>query len=119
MNNKLKAALASYARSVLAAALALYLSGVTDPVKLLSALAAGLIPVALRYINPKDAAFGRVAKTAEDQIVANISKGEAIIPKEYIEANKAAIEKLVKAYNEQAKKPLPKKASARKTTPKK
>lgn len=60
MNAKTKALLASYGRSVLGAALALYLSGVTDPVDLLNALVAALVPVAIRYINPNDAAFGRV-----------------------------------------------------------
>lgn len=112
MNAKLKAALASYARSVLSAAVALYLSGVTDPVKLLTALAAGLLPVAIRYINPKDPAFGRVAEVA----VANLVKGEAAIPKEYVQKNKEAIDKVVKAVSEN--KPAPKKAPA-KNTPKK
>ena len=115
MNAKLKAALASYARSVLSAAVALYLAGVTDPVQLLSALAAGLLPVAIRYVNPKDAAFGRVA---EEAIVATLPKGEAVIPKEYLDANKDAIANLVKAYNE-ANKPVAKKAAPKKATPKK
>jgi hypothetical protein len=100
MNAKVKALLASYARSVLSAAVALYLAGVTDPVQLLSALVAGLLPVAIRYINPKDPAFGRVA---EQIVVANLSKGEAVIPKQYLEKNKEAIDKLVKAVAEEAK----------------
>lgn len=99
MNAKLKAALASYGRSVLSAAVALYLSGVTDPGKLLAALVAGLLPVAIRYFNPKDAAFGKVAEVA----VANLSKGESVIPKEYIEKNKEAIQKIVKAVVEEKK----------------
>ena len=107
MNAKLKAALASYARSVLSAAVALYLSGVTDPVKLLVALAAGLLPVAIRYFNPKDTAFGKVA---EDAILATLPDGEALIPKEYLERNKEAIENIVKAYND-ANKPAPKKST--------
>jgi uncharacterized protein YjgD (DUF1641 family) len=118
MNAQLKAALASYARSVLSAAVALYLAGVTDPVQLLSALAAGLLPVAIRAINPKDKAFGKVAKVAEEVVVANLSKGEAVISKEYIDANKEAIEKLVKAYNDTAK-PVAKKAPAKKPAAKK
>lgn len=97
MNAQFKALLASYGRSVLGAASALYLAGVTDPLDLLYALAAGFLPVAIRYINPKDQAFGRVA----DQVVAAyLPQGEAVIPKEYLEQNKDAIEKLVKAYNE-------------------
>lgn len=65
MNAKTKALLASYGRSVLGAALALYLAGVTDPVQLLDALLAALVPVAIRYINPNDPAFGRVPAVKE------------------------------------------------------
>lgn len=66
MNKKqVTALLASYGRSVLGAAIALYLSGVTDPVQLLNALVAALAPVALRYLNPNDAAFGRLPKVEE------------------------------------------------------
>ena len=65
MNNaQLKALLASYGRSVLSAAVALYLSGVTNPADLAWSLAAAVLPVALRAINPKDAAFGRVPAPA-------------------------------------------------------
>jgi hypothetical protein len=112
MNTKVKALLASYARSVLSAAVALYLAGVTDPVQLLSALAAGLLPVAIRYVNPKDAAFGRIA---EEAVAAYLPKGEAVIPKEYLDKNKEAIENLVKAYNDASKKA---KATAPKATKK-
>jgi c-di-GMP-related signal transduction protein len=66
MNTKTKALLASYGRSVLSAGIALYLAGVTDPVVLLNALAAGIAPVALRYLNPKDASFGRELPPAEE-----------------------------------------------------
>lgn len=119
MNAKLKAALASYARSVLSAAVALYLAGVTDPVQLLTALVAGLLPVAIRYINPKDAAFGRVA---EEAVIAYLPKGEAVIPKEYLDKNKEAIDNLVKAYNDAnkpVKKPAAKKPAVAKTPAKK
>lgn len=132
MNNKVKALLASYARSVLSAAVALYLAGVTDPVQLLSALAAGLLPVAIRAINPKDVAFGRIA---EEAIVATLPKGKAVIPKEYLDTNKEAIENLVKAYRDaqkvvtlkgmadkkvaQAKKATAKKPAPKNTDPKK
>lgn len=67
MNNKLKALLASYLRSVLAAASALYLAGVTDPLDLLWSLVAAVAPVAIRYINPNDAAFGVTPKAEEVQ----------------------------------------------------
>jgi hypothetical protein len=116
MNEKLKAALASYARSVLAAASALYLAGVTDPVDLAKALLAGLLPVALRALNKKDPAFGLVAKVAEPYI-AKLSNGEAVISKEYVEKNKAAIEKVVQEVQKAAKAPA--KAPAKKPAPKK
>ena len=58
MNTKTKALLASYGRSVLGAALALYMSGVTDPKTLAYSLLAAIAPVALRAINPSDTAFG-------------------------------------------------------------
>ncbi len=65
MDAKLKALLASYGRSVLGAASALYLAGVTDPLDLAWSLVAAVLPVALRFINPKDAAFGIVPKEAD------------------------------------------------------
>lgn len=65
MNKQLKALVASYARSVLSAASALYLAGVTDPLDLLWSLVAAVLPVALRYINPNDPAFGRTPKVEE------------------------------------------------------
>jgi len=59
MNTKqLQAMLASYARSVLGAGIALYMSGVTDPKTLAYSLVAAIAPVALRAINPSDKAFG-------------------------------------------------------------
>ena len=67
MNNKLKAVIASYLRSVLAAASALYLAGVTDPFDLLWSLVAAIAPVAIRYINPNDKAFGVTPKAEEIQ----------------------------------------------------
>lgn len=72
MNAKnLKAMLASYARSVLAAATALYLAGVTDPTDLAYSLLAAFIPVVLRAVNPNDAAFGILPSVEE---VAKASK---------------------------------------------
>lgn len=65
LNNNIKAMLASYGRSVLGAALALYMSGVTDPKTLAYSLVAAIAPVALRALNPNDAAFGRLPEVAE------------------------------------------------------
>lgn len=81
---QIKAMLASYGRSVLSAAAALYLAGVTDPVDLLWALAAAVLPVALRAVNPKDKAFGR-APTVEEVTVAvstaNVADGKKLAAK--------------------------------------
>jgi hypothetical protein len=89
---KLKNMLASYGRSVLGAATALYLAGVTDPADLAYSLLAALLPVVLRAVNPNDPAFGIMPST------------EAVE-----EAAKAA-----KALKAPAKKPAAKKAVAAK-----
>ena len=54
----LKPLLASWGRSFLAASIACYLAGVTDPKALLTAGIAAVLPVILRWLNPKDSAFG-------------------------------------------------------------
>jgi hypothetical protein len=64
MNEQTKALLASYGRSVLGAALALYMSGVTDPKTLAYSLLAAIAPVALRALNPNDKAFGRLPEAS-------------------------------------------------------
>lgn len=56
---KVKAMLASYGRSVVAAAIAAYSASGGDPKAVLNAVWAAIVPVAARYLNPKDAAFGR------------------------------------------------------------
>lgn len=116
MSKPMKAMLASYGRSVLGAAVALYLAGVTDPEQLVSALVAGLLPVAIRYVNPNDQAFGRVA---EEAIKAYLPGGQAVIPKEYLDKNREAIEHLVEAYQKANKEAAAKKAAAKKPAPKK
>jgi hypothetical protein len=55
---KIKAAAASYARSFIAAMLALYMAGIQDPKVLLHAGLAAIAPVLLRAINPHDKSFG-------------------------------------------------------------
>ena len=55
---ELKAMAASWARSFAAAAIAVYLAGETNPSTILKAGLAAVLPVVLRYLNPKDAAFG-------------------------------------------------------------
>lgn len=54
-----KALLASYGRSMLAAVVALAVTGNTDPSALLAAAIGAVCPTALRYFNLKDMKFGR------------------------------------------------------------
>mgnify|MGYP003653909466 FL=1 len=56
--DKAKALAASWGRSFLAASLALYMAGVTDPKTLAMAGVAAVAPVILRWLNPKDHSFG-------------------------------------------------------------
>jgi hypothetical protein len=53
-----KAMLASWARSSVAGALAVYMTGNTNPKDLALGLVAGLVPVLARWVNPNDASFG-------------------------------------------------------------
>ena len=59
MSAQTKAMLASYARSVIAAVTAVASTGNTDPQDLGKAAVAALLPVIMRWANPKDAAYGR------------------------------------------------------------
>lgn len=61
---QVKAILASWFRSFIAAAVALYSTGETDPVVLLNAGVAAVVPVMIRFFNKKDPAFGMVAQIA-------------------------------------------------------
>ena len=54
-----KAMLASWVRSSVAGALAVYMTGNTNVKDLAMGLVAGLVPVLARWANPNDAAFGR------------------------------------------------------------
>ena len=54
-----KALIASYARSTLGAAVAVYAS-TGDAKMAANALWAAALPVIIRYLNPKDSAFGKV-----------------------------------------------------------
>ena len=58
----LKALAASWARSFLAAGIAVYIAGVTDPKAIAGAGLAAVLPVVLRYLNPNDASFGLKGK---------------------------------------------------------
>jgi hypothetical protein len=59
MKTKDKALFASYGRSVIAAVIAVYSTGSADPADFVKAAVAALVPVLIRYVNPKDLAFGR------------------------------------------------------------
>ena len=61
LNPKLTAALSSYGRTFLAAALAVWSTGNHDLKGLAAAGAAAVLPVVLRALNPKDPAFGLVS----------------------------------------------------------
>ncbi len=73
-NSQIKAALASYGRSVLGAAVALYASGVTDPKTLAYSLLGAIVPVALRAVNPNDKAFGKMPSVEEVETVLKTAK---------------------------------------------
>jgi hypothetical protein len=96
-STQLKAIVASYGRSVLAAATTLYMAGVTDPKDLAYSLAGAIVPVVIRYANPNDKAFGRMPEVAEVELAL----------------------KNVKPVKAPAKKAPAKKAVAKKNTPKK
>jgi hypothetical protein len=59
---QVKAMLASYGRSLLGAAIAAYTASGGSPTAALNAVWAALIPVAARYLNPNDLAFGKGAE---------------------------------------------------------
>jgi hypothetical protein len=58
----IKAIAASWARSFLAASIAVYMAGITDPKAIAGAGLAAVLPVVLRYLNPNDKAFGLSGK---------------------------------------------------------
>jgi len=60
--NQLKAMAASWARSFMAAGIAVYMSGNSDPKAIAGAGLAAVLPVVLRYLNPNDKAFGSLGK---------------------------------------------------------
>ncbi len=85
--SQINAVLASYGRSVLGAAVALYASGVTDPQTLAYALLGAIVPVALRALNPNDKAFGRLP---------DVNEVDALLKTAKVVKKKAAPKKAVK-----------------------
>jgi len=70
LTKKQKAVLASYGRSFLASALAASTIGGWDLKAMLVAGLSAVVPVAIRALNPNDAAFGKVA----DEVVVEMNK---------------------------------------------
>lgn len=59
MNAKLQAAALSWFRAAASAAVALYLTGITDPKTLGSAALAGFLGPVLKWLDPSATEFGR------------------------------------------------------------
>jgi hypothetical protein len=59
---EMKSLAASWARSFLAAGIAVYMAGINDPKAIAGAGLAAVLPVVLRYLNPNDSAFGLKGK---------------------------------------------------------
>lgn len=92
------AMLQSYGRSFLGAVIALYLAGVTDAYQYLNAFVAAVAPVAIRYFNKNDIAFGKISgSSTPEQVAAEVVE---------------AVKKVAKS---SAKKAPAKKATAKKT----
>ena len=58
MTEEILAALGTYARAFLSAAIALYMTGNTNPKDLIAAGVAAVAPVILKALNPNDKSFG-------------------------------------------------------------
>jgi hypothetical protein len=58
MQEQILSALGTYGRAFLSAAMALYMTGNTDPKDLIAAGVAAVAPVILKALNPNDANFG-------------------------------------------------------------
>ena len=93
MNEQIKAALASYGRSVLGAATAMYASGVTDPQTLAYSLLGAIVPVVLRAANPNDTAFGKMPSVEEVDVALKTAKVVKKAPVKKAVAKKAAPKK--------------------------
>lgn len=74
MNAHIKAAVESYARSFVVAAIAVYSAGETDLKAILIAGLAAVAGPAIRAINPKDPAFGFIADAVDTEIKALAKK---------------------------------------------
>jgi hypothetical protein len=66
-----KEMLQSYGRSFLGAALALYMAGNTDAYTYVYAFVAAFAPVAIRFFNKNDIAFGKISGSSTSEEVAS------------------------------------------------
>lgn len=106
------AILQSYGRSILAGFITLYLAGVTDYQSYVYAFVAAIAPVALRYLNKNDLAFGKInGKMSADELATEAVKVvEAAV--------KAAPKKAAPKQLEQVANPKRTKTPAKKNTAK-
>ena len=74
MNAHFKAAVESYARSFVVAAIAVYSAGESDLKAILIAGLAAIAGPAIRAINPKDPSFGFIADAVDTEIKALAKK---------------------------------------------
>ena len=68
MNSKMKAVIKSYLRGVLVAILPLIAIGSTDAKAYIAAVCAGVISPALRAMDKKDPAFGKIADIVDMEL---------------------------------------------------
>lgn len=124
MSKKTHAMLLSYGRSMLAAVIALYLTGETDWNKYLYVLVAAVAPVALRYLDKNDIAFGRISgDSTPDEFAKEVVKGAVKVSKA---VKKPVVKAPAKKVTVDRSNPKPtqaqlaeaKKAKAKKVTPK-
>ena len=72
----------SYGRSFLGAALALYMAGNTDIYTYVYALVAAFAPVAIRFFNKNDIAFGKISgNSTSDEFATEVLKSVKKITK--------------------------------------
>ena len=91
------AMLQSYGRSFLGAAIALYLAGVTDAYQYLNAFVAAVAPVAIRYFNKNDIAFGKISgKSTPDEVATEVVKAVKKVAAKKAPAKKATTKKTSK-----------------------
>jgi hypothetical protein len=76
MNAQIRAALESYARSFVVAAIAVYSAGETDLRAILIAGLAAVAGPAIRAVNPKDPAFGFIADAVDVELKALAKKSK-------------------------------------------